>query len=334
MSRGRWGILLALGLVLAAAIGLGGAGYLIYSGITLEDSYQRETKAETRAYSQRAHEAIEGRCRRLPAPRQYECIAEEREAARKGQHDKRDLEAQQVTATWTRYMGIAAIAGTGFGILGIALVLATFWTNKQAAEEAKRSADAAHHANRPWLQFTELDVTELRYSRPRDGVPLGRLEAVVTTTVKNIGKTPAEGVQIDTIIFGAPASEESKEPLAAAKMKLRETLRKHSRRKYVFGRVIFPDETANFVLVPSIHDQRIPATLDLFDEDATFAVHILVGVSYFYERQIRFTIIPVRLYGHRDPDQHFLFDTGILEEGTHTKPSYTVLFSERTVDAS
>ena len=71
--------------------------------------------------------------RRLSPAAKHDCIHEAADTAREGQHDERDLEAQLVTSVWTHYMGLAAIGGTAFGIIGIFLVLATFRETKRSA---------------------------------------------------------------------------------------------------------------------------------------------------------------------------------------------------------
>jgi hypothetical protein len=101
------------------------------------------------------------------------------ETARNAQHDERDLETQKATAIWTQYMAYAAIGGTAFGIIGISLVLGTFVQNK-------RSADAAHDANRPWIRV-ELAKGGIRGWRFENDNPV----FLTNIVMDNVGKSPA-----------------------------------------------------------------------------------------------------------------------------------------------
>lgn len=169
-------------MIFSAVGGLGAAAALIYSAGQLEGSYEREAKAKANAYSERADIAIAYRCSLLSPPAKQECVREERQAAREGNHDEYDLQAQLVTSVWTKYMGIAAISGTAFGIIGVALVLFTFW-------QSKRSADAAHAANRPWIALS------FSISEDAQMVESGLL-FYADVTVKNVGRSPAVDVRL------------------------------------------------------------------------------------------------------------------------------------------
>lgn len=240
MLRGNRGVFLALGIVFSALLGLGGGFILLNSATQEEALVEQQTNAKTNAYANRAEVAKERRCRGLPAKSQFQCVREENQAARDGRHNEYDLKAQRMTAIWTRYMGIAAIAGTGFGIIGIALILATFHQNR-------RSADAAHDANRPWI--------EAKTDKVRLGISLeqgGRAEFEVLLT--NHGNSPATNV----FAFGALVAihgygirpKNPILPLIEAKLAMME------KRKKAFGSTIFPSK-----------DDRQPAQADFSSDD-------------------------------------------------------------------
>jgi hypothetical protein len=102
-------------------------------------------------YSDPANIPVEGRCLSLSPPDQFQCITPEREAARDGQRNERDLEAQQVMATWTKAMGLAAIIGMSVGVFGLGLIFVTFRETKRTADEARRGADQAEKARQAYF---------------------------------------------------------------------------------------------------------------------------------------------------------------------------------------
>ena len=194
------------GLIISVLVGLGGASFLLTNTARQQASIEQKADAKAYAYAHRANVTKEGRCRPLAAPSRFECEQEENQTAREGQHNEYDLKAQQVTAIWTRAMGIAAIAGTGFGIIGVTLVLGTFWENK-------RAADAAHEANRAWLR---LQVGE-KEERCTLWVKPDALEFSAPVILTNYGRSPALDVWTDGFItFDRPSFGEVSKHITSA----------------------------------------------------------------------------------------------------------------------
>ena len=105
---------------------------------------------------------------------------------------REDLEAQRVMAWWTRIMGVAAAIGIFLGGISIWLIFTTF-------REAKRAADAAHDANRPWLEI-EISGT------PNMVVNNGAVEIYFEATIHNRGRSPATNVIVTAAIAVESAS--------------------------------------------------------------------------------------------------------------------------------
>lgn len=183
MLRGDRGIFLAIGIVFAAVIGLGGSTILLSLATQEEASVNKEFQAKASAYANRAKVGIERRCRALPPQSHFQCVREENQAARDGRHNESDLKAQRLTAIWTRYMGIAAIAGTGFGIIGIALILATFRENKRAADTAQNNFAAYQHAERGFVHIDGAKVI--------DAMGLQESGPSILLTISNPGRSGA-----------------------------------------------------------------------------------------------------------------------------------------------
>lgn len=160
-------------LFLAAAVPIGG-GIWLYSEAT---GKQSAAEQQSKSQSQAGDIEIQRECALLPAKEQPNCANEGRRAANQAKHDIADLEAQRVTAIWTHYMGVAAIVGTAFGLLGIILVMFTFWENRRAADTAEQTYRAfvaaedaaivirfggavihASHGGGPWHNDFSLNV--------------------------------------------------------------------------------------------------------------------------------------------------------------------------------
>lgn len=93
--------------------------------------------------------------------------------ARQGRDRQFDLEAQMSVAVWTRYMGIAAISGTAFGIVGVALVLLTFMEQRQTTRAELRA-------------YLVLQPVEMEKELVIDEQPIK-----LVMPVENTGATPA-----------------------------------------------------------------------------------------------------------------------------------------------
>jgi hypothetical protein len=138
MFRGRWGKFFAFGLAAVALAAVVGALLLITSTHRNHVSIAQQAEARANAYTDQARIAVEGGCRRLSVEGRPDCINQAYEAAREGQRKEYDLEAQLVTSAWTRAMGIAAIYGTAFGVIGVGLVWLTFWEARSQTRVARR----------------------------------------------------------------------------------------------------------------------------------------------------------------------------------------------------
>ena len=195
MPRSDWRTIYAIGLIAALTIFAVVVGAVIYRDADhLQRSYERSANDKARDYARRADINSERRCLRIAAPEaKQNCIREEAQAAREGQHDEYDLQAQLVTSAWTRAMGIAAIVGMTFGIVGVGLVFITFREARHGNDIAR---DALEGQLRPWIEFRVSKAGTLE-------IVDDRLELVLAVTFKNIGTSPAiDLTYMGTMIFG------------------------------------------------------------------------------------------------------------------------------------
>jgi hypothetical protein len=97
-----------------------------------------------------------------------------------GEHDNRDLAAQEASAGIAFWQLVVGIFGT-VGLIG------TLFLNYRAIAVAAHSADAAHDSNRPWLRLT-VTLGDMRIS------PEGHLLLKVKMERVNHGNSPASNV--------------------------------------------------------------------------------------------------------------------------------------------
>jgi hypothetical protein len=175
MLMSRRSTIYAAGLTLLAAGAAVSAGWLIFEANQLQRAYEQQAQAQAQGYRYRAHINTERRCIPMAPEAERECIREEAETARKGQHDEYDLQAQLVTSVWTRYMGIAAIIGMAVGIFGIGLIFVTFRATRRAAvasdrmaEEAAKATLAATEAAKAGQDANKIARTGIREARKSD----------------------------------------------------------------------------------------------------------------------------------------------------------------------
>jgi ElaB/YqjD/DUF883 family membrane-anchored ribosome-binding protein len=180
-------------------------GMLLYTEAQqLQGLYEHQAEQRAEHYRERAHVARE-RCGRIvPASEKADCVREERDAARQGEREAYDLQAQLVTSAWTRAMGIAAIIGMAVGIVGVGLVLITFRETRKAAEAAREAnkiaRDSTERQLRAYITIEEVEV--------RDFLPGGF--PVYSCMLKNAGQTPALDVRSLNVVRGSDVGPDHK----------------------------------------------------------------------------------------------------------------------------
>lgn len=125
------------------------------------DSAYRHAAADSSIKYQRNSEAyIKERCFSPAGLREVDCAAEAREAAREGQRKEQDLAAQNITAWWTKVMGIAALIGMALSAVGVWLVKTTF-------DETQKANVLTKLGQRPWLSVEVKEIGPLRIDENR-----------------------------------------------------------------------------------------------------------------------------------------------------------------------
>jgi hypothetical protein len=148
MLKRHWGIFAAIALTVLVVDCL--AWTLVSTTQSKQIRYENTAKNNADNYAYRRDVIIGDRCNKIAAEdKKAACINEEREAARKGKNDERDLEAQLTTAAWTASMGIAAIVGMAASLIGVILVFITFAETRKANDIAVRAEDASLIFNFP-----------------------------------------------------------------------------------------------------------------------------------------------------------------------------------------
>jgi hypothetical protein len=182
MLRRVGAVLVWVALAIIAAASIGAGAYMIYAANSSEVSYKQFASDSAKADSQRANINKQRSCGPLPTQARAKCEAEEYYSAHQAEHDDRDLEAQRTTAIWTRYLGIAGIVGTAFGLLGVVLVLLTFAEQRKTSRAELRAYVFPEKARL-------LDGTNPKLREDNVGVPAAEV------VIKNFGNTPARNVR-------------------------------------------------------------------------------------------------------------------------------------------
>lgn len=184
MPRGDRSKRLTIGLALfAGLVGLALFGW----AQRLDTSYQNAAHEKARDYQNAAQIISQARCSKLPSAAIRACVFEAYVSAEQNAHDEYDLQAQLVSAAWTKAMGVAAIIGMAVGILGVGLIYSTFEETRTGNEIAR---DALIVENRAWLIVDEL-ISRLHYSfEGKDVIVFGELDF----RIKNTGKSTATDI--------------------------------------------------------------------------------------------------------------------------------------------
>lgn len=223
-----------------------------------------EATYAARDYAQSTDAQIRDLCISGSLQARVDCAAKVIAANRESERSERDLEAQQTMARWTFVMGGVAGAGLLISGIGVGLVFITF-------REARRAADAAHDANRPWLsveiaRFGGLSIDE-------NGV-----EVAVELKGSNIGRSPATYVKGITMMTVNPESAEEFTVGIGTKA-VKDTLinwRVHDR---TMGRTVFPNQQFTEAWKSRLSWDEIAAKKQT-PEDTEFFFFIAVGVRY------------------------------------------------------
>lgn len=108
---------------------------------------------------------------------------------------------------WTVYLGGSGLA---LAVITMAAAIAAAYFAKKAADETKRGADAAHNANRPWLDI-DLKLHNVSVNFDRKGYCL-QLEL----TPLNAGTSPATDVRehVECLLYDHIPSDDEASPFA------------------------------------------------------------------------------------------------------------------------
>jgi hypothetical protein len=104
---------------------------------TVDSAYSHAATDAAVKYQRDAHAYIKERCFAPPGLGEIDCASKADEAAREGQRKEQDLAAQNITAWWTKVMGIAALIGMALSAIGVWLVKTTFDETRKANDLAK-----------------------------------------------------------------------------------------------------------------------------------------------------------------------------------------------------
>lgn len=146
---------------------------------TVDSAYRHSAANASIKYQADANSNIKERCLSATAFAEEDCTAKAYEAAREGQRKEQDLAAQNITAWWTKVMGIAALIGMALSAVGVWLVKTTFDETRKANEIAKMAIEIE---NRPIMLFKGFDISPFQGNGGK---------FIVAAIWDNVGKQPA-----------------------------------------------------------------------------------------------------------------------------------------------
>ena len=146
---------------------------------TVDSAYRHSAANASIKYQADANSNIKERCLSATAFAEEDCTAKAYEAAREGQRKEQELAAQNITAWWTKVMGIAALIGMALSAVGVWLVKTTFDETRKANEIAKMAIEIE---NRPIMLFKGFDISPFQGNGGK---------FIVAAIWDNVGKQPA-----------------------------------------------------------------------------------------------------------------------------------------------
>lgn len=202
-NRGNGGyrsVVFTLAGLAIVAVGL----YLLIKDLSTVDSAYRHAASDASVkYESDAQAYIKESCLSPTGLRENDCSAKAKEAAREGQRKEQDLAAQNVTAWWTKVMGVAALIGMALSAVGVWLVKTTF-------DETRKANQISAKHQRAWLvvQLKAVDH-EMGYGHS------------IGLTVENVGSSVATNA---VVRFGV-WTEAPNTPFGGELVSLRHTVR-------------------------------------------------------------------------------------------------------------
>jgi len=268
MPRGyRLYVAAALGLVVGAAL----IWALVADLSSVDQSYVHAATDASDHYRDDANRQIHERCLRPPGLHEPQCVEQIQDAARENQRREQDLAAQKMTAWWTKVMGVAALIGMTLSAIGVWLILATF-------RENKRAADAAHDANRPWL---EVQAHVFKLWTGSNGA-----SADVKCDLINRGNSPATDVALVVEMMAFTAGQLA--DAAPIVSRVRDKLSEIDKRRPHMGSVIFPTCVETDTISTVMTAEEVMAALEHPRGSVRFL--IAVGTTYIFGERARHTV--------------------------------------------
>jgi hypothetical protein len=211
--------------------------------------------------------------------------ANEKMPAKNVAEGKQNASNRAITnATWMIVFATAANIG----------IAALTWSILHRADvDIGRQLSAMASEQRPWIKVGNIDVPEMTFWKPSLDFPKGRIDVKINAKFTNVGKSPADDIEVVPLVVAlgahAPAGV-----LEAARKVLTEKLRAGVEGSD-HNRFLFPGDSFDEKELPATtNDLDIPGTLD-FNSNDLVSIHILVGVRYRLGSGIGWTITPVDL---------------------------------------
>ena len=176
---------------------VGAALWALIADLSSVDSAYSHAAADASVeYERNAQADIKESCFSPSGLRKVDCAAKAREAAREGQRKEQDLAAQNITAWWTKVMGIAALIGMALSAVGVWFVKRTLDATLEAVKDTGKATNAMLEANRlahpPDILVNNIAIWETDDPEFRPPILKPGMEITARVWVVNAGRDTAE----------------------------------------------------------------------------------------------------------------------------------------------
>jgi hypothetical protein len=215
-----------------------------------------------------------------------------REAANNFIENRRAAIAAEASAAYTATQARIEAWGAAIGLLTLVAAVAAAFFAKRAAEHTEAGAEAAHDANRPWLEV-EAKAGEVWIGE-------NTFDCDVSLTIVNRGKSPAINVFPLTTVILFPTGTRKTFDKSSPQDALLAMFNKTKRAEKSYGSAIFPGRDEAHEKMPSRVTEAEYRKLQRVG-DMPVLPYVAVGVRYRYGKRIFFTI---RAYSVKLPPEY------------------------------
>ena len=234
---------------------------------------------------------------------------------------------------WTMISTVVIAIATCAGVC----VAAFQWKALRSTDEkVGRQLVLAETEQRPWLKLQKIAVPQIQFSKPTESFSPGELRADIRVTIKNIGKTPANHVDLIPLILVNGENTRGEDQDAVRKILRQRLLSTNPSGR--FNRFLFPEDSFDAELPVQSSAMALPGAVDFRrSENERITIQIFVGVRYRFADKTGFTIWPIQILDQPEPGGRVRFQLAVMKEQSpatyHVGQDYVVVEHWQGVEA-